>query len=500
MPGFIKVDGSQKPIAIPYAKVNQSWTPVGLGYIKVDGSWKIWYTAAIEDNFNRVNSPSLGTASDDFSVWSDYTGNWSIDNNNAYHGSGSGPSIAATPLYKGSSDYTVSMDLVDGTGLGAAVWVRDSDNWWAVIPGRRSQFNPSYYYCATAGFQLNGQQCIRTTFQNIIIISPSTTTRVAQETQVPNYSCSKGRLELINGVYKCGYYRDEAATNSPVTTTSCPSGYTLYGNECRKYGTYNYQTSYINYGCRGSGGCASVGGSCQYTSACTGFGGCACKKYFSYCQCSVGGGSCTSSCFAQYTTTSPTTTTSNRYSCPSSADDGPRTVNGIWVCRYREYISPDVTYTTEYQCPSVTGYNLSSRDGNTCNYTARSPYCPSGYIRNNRDIGTGNECQKTEYESAIFVPSSTSYPSVVYTYKSVGGFVTQENRQDIGSDPASFSVTTSGNNINVKFYSSAGLSGNPYKSISYKTVNSNKDVGVGIAKNGNQVRNQGNRVDNFKAE
>lgn len=254
MPGFIKVNSEQRPIAVPYVKVAGDWKPVALGYVKAGGQWKIWHTAEIVDDFNRVDSAALGFASNDFSEWVELSGDWEIKNNQAYHGGGAGPSIAAVPLYKATTDVTVEVDIPSGTGLGAAFWVSDAANWWAAIPGRRTQNNPSFYSCP-AGFTLSGTRCIQTT--------PT--------------------------VY--------AATYQPARTVSvafCPSPYYDTGAGCGVSLYPRYGSSSYGIGCRGVGGCSSAGGSCNYSQTCAdaGLGPCNCVVSVSTCTCQPFGGSC----------------------------------------------------------------------------------------------------------------------------------------------------------------------------------------------------------------
>jgi len=70
----------------------------------------------------------------------------------------------------------------------------------------------------------------------------------------------------------------------------------------------------------------------------------------------------------------------------------------------------------------------------------------------------------------------------------------------VGSDPASFKVETSGNNINVKVYTQSQVEGNPYSSKSFQSSGAVKTTGAGIVKYTNQPVNQATRLDNFRAE
>ena len=397
MPGFIKVSGEQRPVAVPYIKVSGDWKPVAIGWVKVDGAWKIWHTAEIVDNFNRTDAPTLGLASNDFSEWTTLAGSWEVNTNQAKAGDTAGPHLASVPLYKANTDVTVEVDIPTGTGVGAAFWVNDATNWWAAIPGRRTQNNPSFYSCPS-GFRLEGTRCVRTTSYSATYVNPSTI-------QVP----------------------------------FCPSPYTDNGVNCVVSLYPEYGVTSTGVGCRGVQGCQSLapGATCFYSQVCAdlGLGPCNCVIVAETCVCQPFGGSC-SGC-------SGTQTTGYSYN--------------------------SVSFPGGYTCPQ--GGSLS-----------------------------GTTCTLTENNAATFNPATITYPSVMRVYKSVGGAVTTELQSDITSDPRSIQVTVSGNNVNIKSYALAGVTGTPYSSLAYTTSNAAKTTSVGIIKNGNQGEGQTNNIDNFRAE
>lgn len=509
MPGFIKVAGEQRPVAVPYVKVAGAWKPVAIGWVKVAGEWKIWHTAEVVDNFNRADSGTLGTASNDFSVWTNLVGTWGIANNQAETATTAGPHVASIPLYKATTDVTVEVDIPSGTGVGAAFWVNDANNWWAAIPGRRTKTTAAFYSCPSGyspATSSTSVTCSRTTYADKIVTTPNTTTRQETTSQVPYYYCNSGTLSGS----QCCSPETTAPTQSTTTRYTCPSGYSgpSATNRCGKsrYKVYSENCGY--QGCTSSSNC-SVGSSSSLTAKCTGSCGyeapngglvVGCKCYFctQVCSCAPDYNLSCSNCSGSYFVfaTQSTTTT---YSCPAGytkSGSGASTTCTRQVCTAAE-----VGYNTVTACPTVTNYILDGKDGSTCNYVARPPYCPSGYSPRFSDPNIYTDaCYKNEYTSSTFNPATTTYPQVVRIYKSVNGTVSQEYQSDIGADPRSIQVTTSGNNINFKGYSAAGAAGTAFSSKTFTATNPARSTIVGIVKNGNQAVGQANFIDNFRAE
>lgn len=537
MPGFLKVDGSQKPIAVPWLKESGTWKPVAIGYIKVDGTWRIWYTAEVVDDFNRADNADLGTASDDFSEWTELTSGWSIENNSAKQDGSAGPSIASVQMYKASTDVIVEADLVDGTGLGVAFWVNDANNWWAAIPGRRTQNNASFYSCPP-DFQLEGNQCRKVETYTASYEAD----RFANETtRTESYNCcpSNRAFESSCG---CCYWSDSAASSSTSTSYTCPSGYSGPSptNRCSRSRYPVYSTSTTNLGCVRAAAC---GGSC--TGICDYVNGeyfCSCVQTTQTCTCGPDGvGSCPS-CPGNHIVFA-TATTSTSYSCPTSPSSGcsrvsgPTSVGGTQVCRTRTCDSFDTCTRTITACPSGYSSCSSNCNGFDCVDRGRGYYCPQGGTR------SGTTCTKTTIQNAEFTDSFTTYPPVVRIYKRAGGVITQEFQSDVGddpltieeyignvsndastvqeyivetnldatdiknaytsavgTDPASIQVETVGNTIRYKSFSSPQADGSPYDSLSFRPNSANRATSAGIAKYNNQVVNQATRLDNFRAE
>lgn len=162
MPGYVKVDGVQHPVAAPYVKVNGTWSPVVLAYTKVAGEWKIWHASKIEDNFNRADG-EIGTASNGFSQWDVLKGAWAISGNKAVSPTASGYAIAVAQLYKVNTNVVATVDIPSNSGLGICFWVEDADNWWSAHSWRETVNNPGYYSCPS-GYSLNGTTCSKSTY------------------------------------------------------------------------------------------------------------------------------------------------------------------------------------------------------------------------------------------------------------------------------------------------------------------------------------------------
>jgi hypothetical protein len=80
------------------------------------------------DNFTRTNTTGgLGTATDG-STWTAVSGTFTVNSNLATGASTSYPIAAQNLPFKNAS---VSLKSVS-QGSGAAIWVTDSGNWWAV--------------------------------------------------------------------------------------------------------------------------------------------------------------------------------------------------------------------------------------------------------------------------------------------------------------------------------------------------------------------------------
>jgi hypothetical protein len=260
LPGSIKVSGSQRTVASPYVKVSGSWRQAAAGYIKVAGSWRVWHSADISDDFNRLNSATLGTASNGIAQWTTLRGSWGVLSSQASSTTdATSGALATTPLIKPVPNYDITLDIPNGAGVGAAFWVTDQNNWWAAITYQTS----STSYSCPSGGTLSGTTCntsssygASTGYTQTSCGAPTTYTQYFLEDIRYGYEpigigcgsqCTQQGGACIDGVcQEFGGYtyctRTPTATVTPCseTSTSCPSGCNLEGNMCYSYSSYYY--------------------------------------------------------------------------------------------------------------------------------------------------------------------------------------------------------------------------------------------------------------------
>ncbi len=260
MPGSIKVSGSQRTVASPYVKVSGSWRQVAAGYIKVAGAWRVWHSADISDDFNRLNSSTLGTASNGIAQWTTLKGSWGIASSQA--SSDTAPSsgaLATTPLIKPVPNYDITLDIPSGAGVGAAFWVTDQNNWWAAIT---YQTTSTAYSCPNGG-TLSGSTCNTLNgypasigYTQELCEYPTTTTQYYAEEIRYGYepigiacgsqctqlggACISGTCQEWGSYIYCTSTPTNSTTSCSSTTTTCPGGCTLEGNRCYSYSSYYY--------------------------------------------------------------------------------------------------------------------------------------------------------------------------------------------------------------------------------------------------------------------
>jgi len=159
LPGYINVSGAQKLIASPQVKVSGVWKSVSVAYVNVSGTWKQWYAAQIIDTFDRANSGSLGTTSNGVATWTNLTGTWGITSNQATTSSYGSYPVAQVNSPTNQADFVENIDIVNGAGGGVALWITDTNNWYAVVSNTIQNTNIS---CSQGSYNAGTGQCVYT--------------------------------------------------------------------------------------------------------------------------------------------------------------------------------------------------------------------------------------------------------------------------------------------------------------------------------------------------
>ena len=206
------------------------------------------------DTFDRADSASLGTASDG-SLWNIIRGAFSISGNSAVGDTADYPMATVTMP---NQDASISLSSI-GAGSGAALWVTDSGNWWAV------------------GVYRQAEDCDCVEYYNSY-----TYTYTYTYTYVYTYSYT---YEYLAG-YNAG---NCAATNNSCCSSSSYCCGTYNTSNCCGYTCYGYNTSnccgYTCYGYNAAGNCKGNYCSCYNGSNCQG----------NYCSC-YNGSNCNAFC------------------------------------------------------------------------------------------------------------------------------------------------------------------------------------------------------------
>lgn len=163
-----------------------------------------------KDTFNRADNASvIGTASDG-SAWNVLRGTWGISSNAA----SSSTSAASYPMATvDMPKQNVQIDLLStANGTGAALWVTDSGNWWALA--------------------------------------------VDQETLTTYSTCNASNCNAYTNFSgaNCNAY----TSNCNAYTAACTSGNVIYTSNCNSFNASNCAT-YAGGGCSGyaGGGCSA---------------------------------------------------------------------------------------------------------------------------------------------------------------------------------------------------------------------------------------------------
>ena len=449
MPGSIKVNGSQRAVATPYIKVSGNWRQVAAGYIKVNGSWRVWHTAEIVDNFNRVNSSTLGTASNGVAVWSTLRGSWGIVSSVASSSTAAADyAIATTPITKATQNYQINIDTPTGAGTGVAFWVTNTNNWWGAVTWQETT---SFYTCPNGG-TLSGTSCITGSSSY-----PATANTTSTDLGAVVYTCPSGGT--LSGTFCITGSTQYAATATTTTTSTNPTTATTY-----------YKTQTLGPNCTSSANCPDgapcINGKCTYDIGCDVGNN---PESSTPTSCSTQTVYCTTGTYNPFTGKCDSTSTT--YSCPNGGDlEGTQCI---------------VTsgYEASASCPSG-----GSPSGGRCISSTTTYSCPNG--------GTlsGTSCVTTTSYPAT-LSSGVNYQTRII--QSVSGTVSVRASQTTTGEVKSLRVSTVGNQISVISYLSAGQTGTNTTLTHTPTSPAITNL-LGIIKSPSST-NQASTVDNFRA-
>lgn len=198
------------------------------------------------DTFTRSDAASLGTSSDG-SLWNVVRGAFSIASNKAVGDSSDYPMATVT-----MPTQNAAISLADiGSGGGAALWVTDSGNWWAV------------------GVYRQAEDCNCTEYYN-------------SYTYTYNYTYAYNYTYSYSYSYLSGFNQGNC---NAYNNSCCASNYCLYysGGNCSGYTCGSYNTSnccgYTCYGYNAYNSKNKTGGNCQ-GNYCSCYNGSNCASYY----------------------------------------------------------------------------------------------------------------------------------------------------------------------------------------------------------------------------
>jgi hypothetical protein len=237
MPNLVKIAGAWRQITSPNTtpnikpKVGGVWRTMSYGFVKIGGVWKVFYgfVSSISDNFQRTTSGSLGTSSSG-SAWNAIRGVWFANGTRGQSDTAASSYPIAT-VQMSSANAVQNLGTITN-GVGAAMWVTDSGNWFGVVAGQET-VTTYYTYCATA--------------------DPATGVYYTCTTENPNTGCctTTGAYYTaayhvpydgyVSTYYQCNTYAYTQGSAGP--TPYCTSGQTRYYVAVINYG-YNVASSY----------------------------------------------------------------------------------------------------------------------------------------------------------------------------------------------------------------------------------------------------------------
>ena len=183
------------------------------------------------DTFNRTNSANIAT---DLYEWEELSGDWQINGNSAYTPTAPASYPIAVVDTKKFNNTTTVTNNEDKHGFGVAFWVKDVNNWWALVSDSAvSSGTYQYYYCSIGGY-LSGTTCYTTITESYVryILPGSCPANAAA--YISNCIC------YDPGGCNCG------GINCGGADSNYPGQYDCDAGSCAYYG-YVWTGSYFQY-------------------------------------------------------------------------------------------------------------------------------------------------------------------------------------------------------------------------------------------------------------